>query len=291
MNSVRHHYVPQGYLRGFSNEEDPSFVWVYDKRTGRKPRKKSTRSVAWAQAYYAQEKEDGSADLDTLEKKLAETIDNDVPPILSKIRPISGSIVRIDSDAKAKIAFFLGLSLTRVPSFRDGINGFFDRIAQSSFDTVSRQNEEFRMFSEMHNIVATAKPWVSLEPMIKVAQQIANSALKKNWQFFVAPEKVSLMTSDNPVHFSGRATGLKQIGPAHPGAELIMNLRRDLALVCTPVQGQVNMMTFSLNPHDARKFNRGVVTAAKHRVFTDRLDKTVDSFVKKYSKYEQNIMA
>lgn len=293
MASQRHHYVPQGYLRGFCVKDEPSgnFVWVYDKRLGRRPRKKSIKSIAWVPAYYAQEKEDGTEDTDTLEVKLAQTIDNEVPKIIKRIVPQVNQQVAISVEDRNALAFFIGLSLTRVPSFREGINELHTRIAQIGLSHVLNADPQLKEFAEKYGVSASAKSWVSLRPMIEMAQAIADSALAKNWQFFIPPPEVPLVTSDNPVVFSGAAAGLGRfVGPAHPLAELLMNLRKDLALVCTPKPGQPSMLVFQLNPAEARKFNRGPVRAARHRVFAGHYSEVFDSFVKKYGQDEQRIV-
>jgi hypothetical protein len=292
VNAVRHHFVAQGFLRGFATDDDASrtFVWVYDKRAGYIPKKKSVRSIAWAPAYYAQERDDGSADLDTIETGLAKTIDNEIPLILQKITPAVGQQVELRAEDKAALAFFVGLSLTRVPSFRDGINAMYSQVAQIALSHQLARDTRLGGLAEKYGVTAEAKPWVSLRPMIEMAQAIANSALAKNWQFFVAPPSVPLITSDNPVVFSGGAVGLSQLGPAHAGAELVMNLRKDLAVVFTPKRGHPTMQAFSLSPTEARKFNRGIVRAARHRVFADHKSETLDEFVKKYANDEQRIV-
>lgn len=284
--------MPQGYLRGFAAEDESSrsFVWVYDKGDKRAPRKKSVRSIAWAPAYYAQEREDGSADLDTLETGLATTIDNQVPLILQTIKPKPGQRIELAGDAKAALAFFVGLSLTRVPSFRDGMNDFHSRLAEIELSRHAERDPNLATAIEKYGIKAAAKPWVSLRPMVQLASAIAQSALAKHWQFFVAPPGVPLITSDNPVVFSGGAVGLTELGPAHPGAELVMNLRKDLTLVCTPKRGYDTMLTFALTPIEARKFNRGVVRAARQRVFADHFSPVLDGFVKKYAGEEQRVV-
>ena len=284
--------MPQGFLRGFAIEAEPSrsFVWVYDKNANRAPRKKSVRSIAWAPAYYAQEREDGSADLDTLETGLATTIDNQIPLILQAIVPRVGSKVDLSADEKGALAFFLGLSLTRVPSFRDGMNAFHTQVAQIALSHQMDKDAALAEAVEKYGIKAEAKPWVSLRPMVQLADAVATSALEKNWQFFVAPPSVPLVTSDNPVVFSGKAAELVNVGPAHPGAELVMNLRKDLALVCTPKRGYESMRVYQLSPVEARKFNRGIVRAARQRVFADHLSLDLDRFVKKYSGEEQRIV-
>jgi hypothetical protein len=291
LNAVRHHFVPQGFLRGFAAEDASSrnFVWVYDKSAGRVPRRKSVRSVAWAPAYYAQEREDGSEDLGTLEAGLATTIDNRVPVILQAIEAKAGQTISLSEDDKGALAFFVGLSLTRVPSFRDGMNDLHTRVAQIALSHVADKDEKLAAVLEKCGVRAEAKPWVSLRPMVQLAEAVAQSALQKQWQFFVPPASVPLVTSDNPVVFAGKAAGLTELGPAHPGAELVMNVRKDLALVCTPKQ-HGDMRVFQLSPVEARKFNRGIVRAARQRVFADHLSAELDRFVKKYSGEEQRIV-
>ena len=292
MSATRHHFVPQGYLRGFVAADDTSgsFIWVYDKNPGRLPRKKSVKSIAWAPAYYAQEHPDGSPDLDTIETKLAQTIDNDIPQLLNRIVPQIGKSVAMSSEDKGILAFFVGLSMTRVPSFRDGIHAMYTKIAQIGLSHQLDKNPKLRAFAEKHGVKAEAKPWVSLQPMIEMAQSIGIASLAKNWQFFIPPPNVPLVTSDNPVVCSAGAAGLTQLGPAHPHAELVINLRKDLALVCTPKRGYPDMLAFELKPADARKFNRGIVRAARQRVFADHHSEILDTFVKRYWGEEQRIV-
>lgn len=292
MTAFRHHFVAQGFLRGFAATDDGSrmFVWVYDKQPGRAPRKKSVRSIAWAESYYAQERDDGSTDHDTLERGLAQTIDNQAPAIIRGIHSKVGQVVRLNEEDRGSLAFFIGLSLTRVPSFRDGINNLYSAIAQRTLNIEIRRDEELARKVSASGARAVAKPWVSLQPMIKLAEQIAHSAIAKNWQFFVPPPEVPLVTSDNPVVFSSGAAGGGPLGPAHPLAEIVMNLRSDLAVVFTPKRGYSSMMTFQLSAADARKFNRGVVRAAKQRVFANHFSETLDSFVKKYHGDEQRVV-
>ena len=292
MNSVRHHFVPQGFLRGFAANDDQSdkMIWVYDKRPGRRPRYASVKAIAWAPAYYAQENADGSPDTDTVETNLARTIDNEIPRILASIVPTIGRPVALPPDVRGRLAFFIGLSLTRVPSYRDGIEAMYARSAELVLPVALKSVPKPESLPDNVELQVVVKPWVSLRPMVEAASRIAESALAKQWQFFVPPPTVPLVTSDNPVVFSGAAVGVKGLGPAHPAAELLINLRKDLALVCTLPKPSPDMQVFRLTPSDARKFNRGVVRAARHRVFADHQSEIMDSFVKKYAGMEQRLV-
>lgn len=292
MTTKRHHFVPQGFLRGFTADHADSrkMLWVYDNRPGRAPRFKSTRSIAWSPYYYAQERLDGSTDSDTLEIELARTIDNEIPPLIQAIRAIPGAPVALSPDDRGRLAFFLGISLTRVPSFREGINDFHSRLANIVLHQVASDDVSLDAMLKKYGVRAEAKPWVSLEAMVQCAHAIALSATEKRFQFFVPPPGVPLVTSDNPTVFSGGASGTTELGPAHPGAEIVMNLRKDLAVVCTFKRAYPDMHVFRLRPAEARKFNRGIVKAARLRVFASYRSDTLDRFVKKHAGTEQRIV-
>ncbi|OBS34001.1 DUF4238 domain-containing protein [Pseudomonas syringae] len=284
MTTKRQHFVPQAFLKGFSESPGSPFIWVYDKRDGFKPSRKSVRSVAYEDYYYAQENEAGIQDSDSLEKALATTIDNDLPRIIQNLQVKPGHALNLSSDEKGKIAYFVGLSLTRVPSFREGINQIYSWAAQMALDSVAEEDQYISDLINKYGLTAEAKNWVSLRPMLQTAKSIGESILLKNWQFFVAAEKISFMTSDNPVVIGGQAG----MGPAHPSAELMLSLRKDLALVCTP-RGTRPIEVFNQTPSETKKFNRGIVRAARQRVFADRNSPTIDSFVKKYGDDHQRI--
>lgn len=284
MATIRQHYVPQGYLKGFSSQQGTPFVWVYDKREGRKPQEKSVKSQAYEDYYYAQETCSGDRDIDTIEKLLAQTIDNDIPPLIKSIQPTPGRPIAITPEDKEKLAFFIALGLTRVPSFRNGINDIFTWAAQFSLSEVANRENELSELTERYRISVKAKDWVSLRPMIEMAEIIGHSLLKKNWQFYIASDNVSFMTSDNPIVIAG-SLGM---GPAHPHSELMLSLRKDLALVCTP-RGSKKFEAFKQCSSETRRFNRGIVQAARYKVFSDHYSTTTDAFVKKYHSNHQHI--
>ncbi len=285
MATVRQHYVPQGYLKGFASQEDTPFVWVYDKRDGRKPQEKSVKSQAYEEYYYSQETSSGERDVDSLEKLLAHTIDNDIPPLIKSIQPIPGRPITIDSKDKEKLAFFIALGLTRVPSFRNGVNDIYTWAAQCALSKVANSEDELSEIIKKYGVTAEAKDWVSLRPMIQMAEIIGHSLLKKNWQLFTTSDNVSLMTSDNPVVIAG-SLGM---GPAHPNSELMLSLRKNLALVCTP-RGTKKLEVFKQSPSETRRFNRGIVRAARYKIFADHYSATTDAFVKKYHSDHQHII-
>ncbi len=260
------------------------FIWAYNKTPLHRPREVSIKSVAWKSFYYEQETENGEKETDALEKAFAENIDNVVPPIINSIDAIPGKIVNLNEQHIGTLAYFIGITLTRVPNFREGTKEFFSKIAQMTLNHLADKDQQVADLIEKYDIKAEAKEWVSLEPMLLCAQQIAHSALQKNWQFFKAPDDISLITSDNPVHFSiSKEYGISDYGPAHPMAELIINLRRDLALVVTPKNSESKNIVFRMTKQEAKKFNRGVAKAARRFVFADHYSDGLEKLTKKYS--------
>lgn len=293
MDIKRHHYVSQGFLKGFRVKKTDSnkLIWVYEKIKDHKPRRVSTKSIAWEPFYYAQESETGETDTSTLETKFAETIDNSAPTVIQSIKARPGDTVSLREEDRSTLSFFIGISLTRVPSFRKGMQDFFSKLAQIGLNNVSRSDPEIANGIEKYGVKAEAKQWVSLEPMIHIAEQVGLSALKKNWQFFVPPAGTSLITSDNPVIFSvAKEYGQLMAGPAHPVAEIVVNLRSDLALVCTPRRARRDCSVFQMTSQDAKKFNRGIAKAARRFVFADHYSDGLERLVKKYIGMEQRIV-
>jgi len=213
----RQHYIPQGFLRGFTvpDETSDKFIWVYEKLECRKPRRVSIKSIAWEPYYYEQESESGEKDLDTLEKGLARTIDNVAPEIIRSIVARPGRNANLSAKDKGTLAFFLGLLMTRVPSFREPIKDLHSRIAQQALEQLLENDQDVPQPIREGGIQAEAKSWVSLRPMIQMGKVIGESALRKYWQFYVPPKDFSLITSDNPVTFHvSREYGPILAGPA-----------------------------------------------------------------------------
>ena len=288
----RQHFVPQAFLRGFSipGDKTKKFIWHYRKDPKWKPKRSPIKSVAWESFYYEQETEADARDTDTLEMALAKSIDDVAPRIIRTLDAKPGSVVTLSEEHRGVLAFFLGFSLTRVPSFRAPIREIYTWIAQRQLDVVAKRDPELKEFVDTHGVTAEAKPWVSLQAMVQTAQQIGHSALQKNWQFFVPPEGVFLVTSDNPViRDAPKSSGLDRPGPAHPGVELVANLRKDLALVCTPQDAWPQHTVFQMTQDDAHKFNLGIVRAARLAVFAPVQSATIDQLVKAHIGQEQTI--
>lgn len=293
MSIERQHFVPQGFLKGFSDPEQSSgkMIWKYEKRYNNPPRLVSIKSVAWSSFYYAQENEKGEQDTDTLEKVFAQTIDNEIPRIIRGIKARPSIKVNLSDEDIGMLAYFIGLSFTRVPSFRDAINELHTQIAQRMLEVAAKHEPFIADGLEKYGIKATAKEWVSLKPMLETANRISKSCLAKEWQFFVPHNDVKLITSDNPVHFSlPGSAGKIMASPAHPAVEIIVNLRPDLALVCTPPRTEGNFNTYQLDKVTSRRFNTGAARAAQNQVYASQKLEGLSKLTKKYANESQSLI-
>ena len=165
------------------------------------------------------------------------------------------------------------------------------RLPELHWAWLQKKDPSFADFIEKMGVTAEAKEWVSLEAMVLLAQDIALSMLKKNWQFFIPHKDISLISSDNPVHFTNslRKAPNMDIGPAHPMSEIVVNLRSDLALVCTPRNQGGKFPVFHMNKQETKKFNRGTARAARRFVFANHLSDGIEKLTKKYHQESQAI--
>jgi len=105
-----------------------------------------------------------------------------------------------------------------------------------------------------------------LSEIIKSARKIDNSLIKKDWQFYTPPSGEYLLTSDNPVYYDNAY--FNRAGPAHSTSEVVINLRKDLALVITYQSNDKSV--FQMNRQKLIQFNKGVTRAAKKYVYSNK---------------------
>lgn len=243
MAKDNHHYVPQGYLRCFTIEGEKSLIWEYDKDTGEISRHpKSLRNICSEHHYYAQKREDGSVDSESMEDAFHQ-IEDETPRIIRNIKfPGTGKKVALTDEERVVLSFFAAIQLFRVPNFRDGIEEMHRKVVEIALDHVVRHDKENGVLppqaEELYGrggIPIDIERFVSLEPMINLAKQGCTRLLEKVWHFAAPAEGMTFVTSDNPVYFQVPQEYRRQvgpyIGPLHPLTEVTLPLRSDLLLV------------------------------------------------------------
>tara|TARA_R110001583_G_C5626887_1_gene406690 strand:- start:1016 stop:1885 length:870 start_codon:yes stop_codon:yes gene_type:complete len=279
MAKTRHHFVPQGYLRGFAAKDDDSdsMIWVYRKNKHSVSKKQSTKSVAFRDKFYAQENQDGEEDTDTLEDAFAREIDSKLPAIVKLLEEkyVPRKRVLLDEDTLGELAFIIGLSFTRVPAFRDSVRQLYQQVLDHTFELVKMNEPEMKEACEKYGIKAETKEWASLVHMFEAAQQIAMTLLEKQWFIQGSIKGTRFITSDNPVVFKG-------VAPANPSSEVLFNLSKRISLVCSPTRDRKDPMCVELKAAEVRAHNGLVAWAAKDMVFSSFKSDALDRLVKKH---------
>jgi len=284
------HYIPQGYLRGFTISKEKSLVWEYDKESGEisnVPR--ALKSICSKRLYYVQYDQNGQMDRDGLENGF-QIIENEVPRILRKIHPEqNGDRVSLSGKEHGALSFFVSLLLTRVPNFRDGVEGFHRGFVKRSLElyvTQARQRGQLPLFiknlyEEGHlfdRLKVSVKPQVSLQPMIECARRGGRALLAKLWWFALPAPGTFFVTSDNPVYFQlpekHRGPNAFGVGPFHPFSEVTIPLRKNLALICHPSVGYtereaklLQFQTVQLDSPGTCDINKRTALAARRYIY------------------------
>lgn len=273
------HYVPQSYLRRFTIDGEKSLLWSFDKdKRDFLSHKSSVKKVCSEDYYYYQVDENGDVDHIKLEDSISyvEKIGNDI--LIKIIGMHLMPFIYISEKEKGELAFYIALMMIRGPSFRDVVNGMHGWAAKKVFDELHRNGALPEMPVQLQKLVdkkgidnvikMNVYSSVSLDHMIKSAEQIAESMLKKKWIVFLANKEVNFVTSDTPVSFYPSLSNVPRVGPAHHTSEMLFPISKKLALVITPsMDSDLELQIKPCNKDSADHINSIIVNAANKWVF------------------------
>jgi Protein of unknown function (DUF4238) len=211
MRSAAGHYIPEFYLKGFT--EKKGLLWVHEKHAT--PRASSPKREANQPDYYAITSE--ALESDALERMYSRT-ESIVAPAISKSR---NPLFRLTDNDAANIRAFIALSFTRVPHFIDFVKESQIKLAKSLAAKSARQDEKFdetvseinKRFGthidpdEARNVFLKGDYELShknndfaLASMMRVTQQIMRILVEEfEHDLLYAPEGCSFITTDSPV--------------------------------------------------------------------------------------------
>lgn len=303
------HFIPQGYLRKFTIENEKSLIWEYDKEKGAISRcPVSVRKICFRNYYYYQRNNEGEIDHVSLEDAFSK-VENTCIQIIEKLRAESfPSKLTITEEEHGQLAFFLALLLTRNPGVRDGINQFHGSFAHQTLHSLYNSGSlpepppVLKDFLEQKGIDDVMKltifPEVSLGPMIEIARAIALEMLKKIWLFYIPADNKTFITSDNPVSFrmaEGYPNG--PVGPSHPCAEITIPLRKDLALIVMPSVGiakdkakELQYACFGADEQGILAINKRTAASALQHVYSSQKSDELLDLVKSLRDTSQKLI-
>ncbi|MBM4064561.1 MAG: DUF4238 domain-containing protein [Planctomycetes bacterium] len=208
------HYIPQFYLREFTDPETPNghepYVWIYEHES-KNWKKKSPKNIASKPDFYSFVDQEGKRR-------------NEIEKGLSIIEGKTASIYRnkictrqcLTLQEKATIAEFVTLMITRVPRFHNIIDSSTSEIVirmmemyKARPDAVKKFKEEYEKdigkklpddfdeswFDHSRYKINASKSFI-LETM--VTQIDAKIIFDMTWTFLHTSEKAWFITSDNP---------------------------------------------------------------------------------------------
>lgn len=290
-NKKNQHFVPKSYLRRFTIEGEKSLIWTFDKQTLEFSKTPASINKLCTKDYYYYQQDGDGFEHTKLEDEISkvEKIANDIIVKIVNAVNYGKSSVNLSETERGYFAFYVALMLTRNPAFRDGINNIHGGVIRSIFNHVCRSGELpeppdvlKKHIDEKGGIDKAIKirlhPFVSLEPMRKLAINIGESILAKNWQFLVAPEKFEFITSDTPVAFGPAFEQVENIGPAHPDAMLTFPVSKKISLNIAGIIDERNMsiqdcpinITKSINMCIAFATNELILCSKKHKFLRNK---------------------
>lgn len=309
MAKDNHHYVPQGYLRGFTLEGEKSHIWEYDKNTGeisRQPR--SIRDICAKHHYYEQKSEDGSIDHESMEGAFHE-IENKAPRVIKNIKfPGTGKKVVLTDEERVILSFFTAIQLFRVPNFREGIEEVHRKLVEITLGHIVAKDKEDRSLPkeieelyERGGIKIDIERFVSLEPMINMAREGSARLLEKVWHFAAPANGMTFVTSDNPVYFQAPEEYREEVGPylgpMHPLSEVTLPLRKDLLLIFSPsvkrTPNQYNLLnctSVQLNKEDTKNINKRTTLSAARYVYSSEKSEALARVIGKFKGSSQRVV-
>ncbi len=196
------HYIPQFYLRGFSEGKGTPYIWVYEKGSD-KPFRPNIKNIAQQTKFYS----------DKTETYLANDIENPTIPVIEKIKNHSS----LSSDERRTLADFMIVLVKRVPAGLNRAEQWYGEISEKVYDDLESEiNRQIIVYPSRQNILKirkkelqqsrkndTDKPkdvWEGFIPS-EMTSESSKVLLKMTWQFLYHDKKSVFLTSDNPVFY------------------------------------------------------------------------------------------
>lgn len=297
-SQLRHHYLPQSYLKGFIDPNNKPYVWIYEKG-GDLIKPASVRHIAVHKNYYSFKKEDGTTNRHSFETGF-EKIESITAPAIKKI--INYEDLRgLD---RSHVATFLSLSMLRVPSFRDNIKSIiesdykayskhlasdenrFEDFTKSAKNEVGLSNielDELRTYVLKGEYKIEVDKDRSLGFILSNIFEIAQAIHSLDWNFWVAPNRYKFVTCDNPLFYFNPQRKLfdqKGVGFQDRQVELSFPLSKDIAIFAS--WKLKNGKYININENKVKEINRRTIISANRFIYSSKKSNIIRRIVEKY---------
>ncbi len=248
------HYVPQYYLKGFTEPHAPAFIWVYDKVTARIFRT-NVKNVAHETDYYP----------DDVEQYLANSIEGPAQSVIDKIRQHEP----LTPHDKARLAAYMVVMLKRVPRSRQRrrerspvvIASVFGSVEEQLADLLAeepanevllrRREEVIQLRAKYEAEVPREIDYQLLPP--ETSPRLLAVLQEMTWHYWTYDKEPAFLTSDNPVfYFEGLGIGQKDSEVSFPISSQVVlwatwrkDYRETYTHIREPILKEINRRTAS----------------------------------------------
>jgi hypothetical protein len=271
------HYVPQYYLKGFS-QNNGKRIWVYDKEK-RIKFPTQVKSIANITAFYSRD----------VEQYLAKTIEGPANTVLIKIRQME----QIDQKDKKILSEYMAVIMKRVPKGLQLLEEMAPSISKKLYydlsvelsqialtmpekkDVTQRRIKEIETILKKYSKDPPKEIWLDNIPPERSPKVVAalNGMI---WRFLVSKPKSEFLASDNPLFF------FTSIGIGNPNSEVLFPIAKNVALWAT---WKTNLPDGFINATSqaVQEMNRRTASYATRYIFKAKDEEWVLPFVIKGS--------
>lgn len=289
---VRHHYVPQFYLKQFSPQNSPGKVYVYTR--DKDPFLTNTPSIAVINHYYTVQLEATGEMSDQIEVMFSE-IEKDVAPIFRKLT--KESAITLSDEEYSLLAFFIALLYNRGPAFRkkmlnieiESRKKFIEFVAQDKrrFDAITkRAGVTFKDEEEAEN---TRQMWLNcdehftleaekggiggygehIKTLLEFSETLAPMIVNKKWQILQCDSSEFFITSDSPVTLISETWVPNKIGKGFLNSSVALPLTSNRCLLLTNETATRVIEIFQASRKNVLYINQNTMVHAYERLFSD----------------------
>ncbi|MBU0941643.1 MAG: DUF4238 domain-containing protein [Bacteroidetes bacterium] len=237
------HYVPQSYLKNFSNKKEQ--VYVYDK--GQKKHFSSNiKQIAAEGKYFHFDKhgEDNPIvnfmnEEQIIEKFFSKEIEGKYKNLLTQIKTRATMTyeptfkLAITKDEKADLSFFLAIQMLRTKDVRQTITDATVKFLSAMYDKGDMLTR--KMTSFLDDIKNTDEKTVQAGMLFdsELTESISKAISKHIWVFYINTTEDKFITSDNPIVRNGNIDDQykSNTGLSSRGVEIAFPISSDLLLV------------------------------------------------------------
>jgi len=302
----KHHYVPAFYLNGFTDSLNFDLVWIYQKENDTifcdKP-----KNIGFIKHYHTFTNGDGKKDSETIENILNKTWESPSSNIIKEIR--EGKFP--ENEQRDLFASFLGISLTRVPSYKQNIEKVVAHTALELEKQIASTPERFIKSLEdyknstgvdltdeaedLRNFILSGEFDIDVNPKLFLSMfmlhghKLGKIISQMNWVFVEATERFKFITSDNPVFqidptYNPNSLYSSISGLGNKYVELTFPISSELALFASWDNNRKECFMPG-NNNLIKDFNKRAVMSARRFVYASEKKEGTSKLIKKYSKF------